>query len=155
MYKSASGPLWNYCYGTKHMHLKSKNYTTSKLVFQIRFKLKFYYSRPQTWKLHMKLPIGLVAYCSTHQAMQATNTRAKAETSIWVPNPVVLVLPSRFVHWNWSWKWCIVTRYRPGLVSYGHRPLSHYLVLLLGFRELRGVMTLLTKLIGLSCVTIT
>ena len=43
-------------------------------------------------------------------------------------------------------------RYWPGLVSYSYRPLPYYLALLLGLRELRVVMTLLSKLIGLSCM---
>ena len=43
-------------------------------------------------------------------------------------------------------------KYQPGLVFYGLRPLPHCLALLVGLRELRGVTTLLSKLIGLSCV---
>ena len=43
-------------------------------------------------------------------------------------------------------------KYQPGLVFYGHRPLPHCLVLLMGLRDLRGVMTLLSKLVGLSFV---
>ena len=70
----------------------------------------------------------------------------------WVLKKVALILISRFVLWNWYWKWCIVIKYKTGLVFYSHRPLPHCLVPLVGLRELRGVMTLLSKLVGLSCV---
>ena len=39
-----------------------------------------------------------------------------------------------------------------GLVFYSHKPLPHCLVLLAGFRQLRGVMNLLSKLVGLCFV---
>ena len=70
--------------------------------------------------------------------------------TFWVPYMAVFMLISRFLHWNWCWKWCIMKRYRLGLVYYGHRPLSHWLVLLLGLRDLRGVVTLLSKFVFLE-----
>ena len=61
------------------MYLIRKYYITFKLVFRKR--LKFWFSSPQTKKLHIKLPTVLVVYYSAYNAMQATNTRAKAETA--------------------------------------------------------------------------
>ena len=80
-YKSTSRPFWNYCYGARHICLKKKHYTILKLVFGMKLIFKFYYSSPQTWKLYVKLLIGLVVYCSTCQIAQATNKRAKANTA--------------------------------------------------------------------------
>ena len=46
----------------------------------------------------------------------------------------------------------MVIKYQPALEFYGHRPLPHRLIPLVGLRYLRVVMTLLSKLVGLSCV---
>ena len=53
-------------------------------------KLKFllWFSSLQAWKLHVKLPTGLVTYWSTCKArLQTTNARAKADTAtkmLWI-----------------------------------------------------------------------
>ena len=63
------------------MYMTRKYYTDSKQLFGMKLRFKLYFSIPQTWKLQVKLPIGLVAVCSIHKATLATNTRAKADAA--------------------------------------------------------------------------
>ena len=62
------------------MCLARKHYSTLKLVFGIKLISKLWFSSPQTLRLHVKLLTGLVAYCNTCKAMQATNAWAKVNT---------------------------------------------------------------------------
>ena len=58
-----------------------KLYIIFNQVYRAKIKLKCWYSNPQIWKLHVKFLIKLVASCSTYQAMEATNARAKVDAA--------------------------------------------------------------------------
>ena len=75
-YITAYLKLLLYC---KTYVIEKKHWFVFKLVYRMKLRLNFWCSSPLTWKLYVKLPIGLVASCSTHQAMEVTNTKAKAD----------------------------------------------------------------------------
>ena len=87
IYKSTSAYFWNYCLDAKYIYQKRKHYNILKLVFSMKIKFKFKYSSLQTWKLHVKFLIGLVASHSIHQATEMTNANEKANAAtkmIWI-----------------------------------------------------------------------
>ena len=58
-----------------------KLYTTFKQVYGTKLRFKFWFSIPRSWKLNVKLTIGLVVYCSIYKAILVNNSRAKANAA--------------------------------------------------------------------------